>query len=757
MDTITAAIEYRSRGYYAIPIPPGTKGPVTNGWNRLRIEAESVPEHFCDDDNIGVLLGEPSGGLIDVDLDCPEAIELAEKYLPATGAITGRDGSPRSHWWYVCPGCSTMRLSDRLMTGTAATTVELRSTGLQTLVGPSIHPSGAKYDLLCGDPATVEPEAIRAAVQALHEAVLAERGHTEQPTEQPRKSTVRASDDTSPGSDYSARGDVLDLLNRHGWKVAQRQESGDIRLTRPGKVAGISATLFADRTFFCFSSSVPNIEPDKSYTPFGLLAALEHNGDHAAAASALAAAGYGRPAEFAGVDISGIVNGLGKDRGTGTAGSAVDILPDPADTEPAEEQITDPGEFPQHLLNVPGFISEVAAYTESIAFRSQPVLSLWGAICLQSVLCGRKICDSRNSRTNLYVIAMAPSGRGKNAARVTNREILVQAGLSNLEGAEDIASDAGLLQTVRTNPACLMQLDEVGRLLKAIGGAGEKSPHLYNISTLLLRLFSSSETVYRGKTYADGRPTEIDQPCLTVYGTTVEESFWGSLTSESIGDGFLARMIPVIGDPKPKRRLKDKQPIPESVIDHAIAWGAVTTGGNLSGQHPRPIIVPYTPEADSLFWDWCEQWEDIGNASTDWQPIWVRTAEKAAKLALIYAASRSVTDLQVDEPAIRWACEIAEYTTRLFQRHGNDHITDSDFEDQCQKTLRAITAQKKFGYSWRQICQHRCWRGLQRRQKDEIIAALTDRGEIVFYSSESAFQDSKFYATRYAPDAASGG
>ena len=143
--------------------------------------------------------------------------------------------------------------------------------------------------------------------------------------------------------------------------------------------------------------------------------------------------------------------------------------------------------------------------------------------------------------------------------------------------------------------------------------------------------------------------------------------------------------------------------------------------------------------------------------STDWQPIWVRTAEKAAKLALIYAASRSVTDLQVDEPAIRWACEIAEYTTRLFQRHGNDHITDSDFEDQCQKTLRAITAQKKFGYSWRQICQHRCWRGLQRRQKDEIIAALTDRGEIVFYSSESAFQDSKFYATRYAPDAASGG
>ena len=223
-NTQSIVTEYRSRGYYAIPIPPGTKGPVTSGWNRLRIEAESVPEHFSNGDNVGVLLGEPSGGLIDVDLDCPEAIELAETYLPATGAITGRDGSPRSHWWYVCPGCSTMRLNDRLLSNGAATTVELRSTGLQTLVGPSIHPSGAKYDLLCGDPATVEPEAIRAAVQALHEAVLAERGHTEQPTAQPRKSTVRASDDTSPGSDYSARGDVAGLLRQARLVTHQRRQ-----------------------------------------------------------------------------------------------------------------------------------------------------------------------------------------------------------------------------------------------------------------------------------------------------------------------------------------------------------------------------------------------------------------------------------------------------------------------------------------------------------------------------------------------------
>ena len=58
--------------------------------------------HFNGTGNIGVLLGEPSGWLIDVDLDCDEAVALAPKFLPPTGATSGRPGKPASHWWYVC-------------------------------------------------------------------------------------------------------------------------------------------------------------------------------------------------------------------------------------------------------------------------------------------------------------------------------------------------------------------------------------------------------------------------------------------------------------------------------------------------------------------------------------------------------------------------------------------------------------------------------------------------------------------------------
>jgi len=81
-----------------------------------------------------------------VDLDCPEARTLADSLLPATGLVHGRASAPRSHRWYLCspPPAGTTRYrtpaSPDAPKGT--TLVELRSTGGQTVVPPSVHPSG---------------------------------------------------------------------------------------------------------------------------------------------------------------------------------------------------------------------------------------------------------------------------------------------------------------------------------------------------------------------------------------------------------------------------------------------------------------------------------------------------------------------------------------------------------------------------------------------------------------------------------------
>lgn len=97
-----------------------------------------------------------------------------------------------------------------------------------------------------------------------------------------------------PGDDFNRRGDVGELLGRHGWCRVRGGENE--HWCRPGKSSGTSATL-KDRVFYVFSSNAAPFEPQKGYSPFAVYALLEHGGDFSAAASRLAAEGYGTPAE----------------------------------------------------------------------------------------------------------------------------------------------------------------------------------------------------------------------------------------------------------------------------------------------------------------------------------------------------------------------------------------------------------------------------------------------------------------------------
>lgn len=166
---LDAARRYLERGWMPVYVPPGIKGPTTIGWQKQRLAADDLPAHFGRPGNIGLVLGEASGGLVDVDLDCPEAIELADRFLPATGAVTGRPSALRSHRWFISDVPATKQFRDPK---TKEMIVELRSTGGQTLVGPSIHGTGEPYDPLEGEPARVPGPALEACVNALYEAVV---------------------------------------------------------------------------------------------------------------------------------------------------------------------------------------------------------------------------------------------------------------------------------------------------------------------------------------------------------------------------------------------------------------------------------------------------------------------------------------------------------------------------------------------------------------------------------------------------------
>lgn len=195
-ERIDAAGAYLAMGYQPVPVPLGHKGPRLKGWQTLRSTPIDLPGLFAGPGNIGLLLGEPSGWLIDVDLDCEEAVRLAAQHLPPTAAVTGRISRPGSHWWYRCRGVKPMKLSDPV---THDTILEIRSSGQQTLVGPSVHPGdGERYDDLAGEPAEVDPGVLEAAARALCHAVVESRGH--EPTPRPSDGPDRARRPAGSGS-----------------------------------------------------------------------------------------------------------------------------------------------------------------------------------------------------------------------------------------------------------------------------------------------------------------------------------------------------------------------------------------------------------------------------------------------------------------------------------------------------------------------------------------------------------------------------
>jgi DNA polymerase I-like protein with 3'-5' exonuclease and polymerase domains len=88
--------------------------------------------------NVGILNGEPSGNTVDVDLDCPEALHIAPRLLPATGWVFGRGSARRSHWLYrVDRPLDTAQEKFTDLDGTVL--LELRGTGGLTIYPPSSH------------------------------------------------------------------------------------------------------------------------------------------------------------------------------------------------------------------------------------------------------------------------------------------------------------------------------------------------------------------------------------------------------------------------------------------------------------------------------------------------------------------------------------------------------------------------------------------------------------------------------------------
>ena len=385
----------------------------------------------------------------------------------------------------------------------------------------------------------------------------------------------------------------------------------------------------------------------------------------------------------------------------------------------------DPGPFPARLLEVPGFLREVTDFCLSVAFSPQPVLALGGAISLQAVLAARKIADVADNRTNLYVIGIAPGSSGKDRPLKVNREILYGAGAGGLEGSCDFASDAGLLAAIAQQPAILFQIDEIGRMLRSCGDA--RSAHLWNISTQLVRLFSCSESVFKGKAYADSaKNREIIRPCASLFGVTVGHHYYESLTRENLIDGLVARLLVFEGDERPCPQKGAPIRPPDRLLEVVRWWRAFNPGGNLAEVMPSAVVLPESPGAAERFAALAgippslPAQDDIGRV------LWGRAKEKACRLALVYASARDRNHMGVDDAAAEWGCELASYSTRRMLYASWSHVADNLVQKNKQRILRMLKEAPGGKMTRSQLV--RKTQDLRGKERDELLEDLAAAG-----------------------------
>lgn len=131
-----------SRDPAFVSLKQNSKQPVGNAWQENPISPEFVHHEFkTSGNNVGLINGDTSG-IVDVDLDCGEAKQFASLVLPKGLAEFEHAGNDRGHILYrVNDAGKTQRYQ---CPETGETLVELRSNGSQTMIPPSIHPSGQK-------------------------------------------------------------------------------------------------------------------------------------------------------------------------------------------------------------------------------------------------------------------------------------------------------------------------------------------------------------------------------------------------------------------------------------------------------------------------------------------------------------------------------------------------------------------------------------------------------------------------------------
>jgi hypothetical protein len=401
-----------------------------------------------------------------------------------------------------------------------------------------------------------------------------------------------------------------------------------------------------------------------------------------------------------------------------------------------------PNAVPPEVYQVGGVIGSWLAYVERTAIAPQPFLALGAALCMVGVVAGRRYASHSNLRTNMYAVAIAGSGGGKEHARECVKMTLTKAGLGDYLGGEGISAGSAILSSLHKFPARLFQLDEFADLIANVQSKRASSFHR-EIWTNLTKLLTSAKSIMLGTEYThqEDRPRiDLHQPCLCLYGTSTPLEFWRALESSATTNGSLARYLIFISElSHPDKRII----VPHEEVPHDVILGLQNIaqgvpghdyGGNLSSTMSAeismvPYKVPLGDGAEAILADmisdetrWKRQYE-----SAVPEAFVARYVEHATKLALIRSISDCPENPVMTAECLQWAVTLTRHCIDCMIRESRRLMAETDYEKRYKRVLDAV---RKAGEISKSDLGRRT-QGISPKEREEVMRALIESGLVV--------------------------
>ncbi len=360
--------------------------------------------------------------------------------------------------------------------------------------------------------------------------------------------------------------------------------------------------------------------------------------------------------------------------------------------EPEEATAVIP-ELPRHLLRVPGLVGEIADWIVDTSPSPLPVLAMGAALTLIGTLMGRKWFGPTRSSTVLYVLALAPSGSGKEHQIQAMRRMIRGAAVNNALGGRSFTSGPAIEGQVKRQPLTLNCIDEIGAFLKRVLSA-RASTYEGDIARLIRELWGINDGVWTTTTRASEAGVDITAPHFSIYATGVPEELFEAIGSGDLSNGTMNRFLllptaeavaagkPALEDPAPPLDLLNAvAAIGFDEADFQSRWTATFMA-------VEPRFIPFASgEVEAAFYDFKNEIAGNLKGAGDFR---ARTAEMALRLATIRAFGLDQRSPSVAADDLAWGMELASWSASAMERMCMDFMAENETQKLANKVKRTI-------------------------------------------------------------------